>query len=296
MGKGARHTGALALLSAAGGVCLAALTATASPGLIMRLGAFVGAGVAAESPALAAAPTTSPEAPKPPAFRVTATSNITFVRAQERTFRVYRKAPEGEGTWPGVVLLHDGWGLTPALQRSIDALAAQGFIVMALEMNKGKAANDPDRAREFGLLLDVDSVSEEAGALLHHLKYLPEVGDHRVGLVGFGSGAKVALRTAMRTDEISGLVVVYPTETPAADALRRIACPIQAVYGGNDAVVPREKVEAFRTALIEAGRNADVQVYEKAGHAFMNEGDPGHDAGAAADAWSLIAAFLRSHL
>jgi carboxymethylenebutenolidase len=283
------------MLSAAGGLCLAALTASLSPGLIMRLGAFVGAGVAAETPALAHPGAQSGES-KPPAFRTMATGNISQIKIEDREIWVYRKAPEGEGTWPAVLILHDGWGLTQPLQRSIDALAAQGFVVMALEMNNRKVATEPDKARELSLLMDVEAASESASLLLHHLKYLREVGDHRVGLVGFGSGAKVALRTAMRTDEMSGLVVVYPPDPPQADALRRIPCPILAVYGGNDAVMPREKVESFRTALMEAGRNADVHVYEQAGHAFMNEADKNHDPGAAADAWSLMTAFLRSHL
>lgn len=286
-------SGAFTMLCAAGGVLLGAITASVSPGFIMSMGAFVGAGVAAESEALARP--RLPEAGKP-VMRTMSAGNLTMLKLEGRDIWFYRKAPTGEGTWPGVLVLHDGWGLTQALQRSVDALAERGFVVMALDLNNRKVAMDPEKAREMGVLLDVDSAAETAGVLLHHLKFLPEVGDHRVGFVGFGTGAMVALRAAMRTDEMSGVVVAYPPDPPGAEPLRRIPCPLLAFYGGEDAIVPRERVEAFRTALIEAGRNAEVQVYEKAGHAFMNQADPHHDADAAADAWSLMAAFLRSHL
>jgi carboxymethylenebutenolidase len=291
----ARRTGSLAILSAAGGLCLAAMTASVSPGLIMRLGAFAGAGVAAETPVLAQAAQEPPRA-KDPVYRTMAAFNVSQLKLDGVEIWYYRKAPSGEGTWPALIVLHDGWGLTVPLQRALDALADQGFVVYAMDFNNRRVATDPDKAREMALLQDAEAVSEKASALLHYVKFLPEVGDHRVGLIGFDTGATAALRTAMRTDEVSALAVVYPPDPPPADALRRIPCPVLAIYGANDTVMPKAKVDAFQTALQEAGRTAEVKVYDGAGHGFMSPSDPGHDAAAAGDAWGLVGAFFRSHL
>ena len=127
MRRGSRRTGALAILSAAGGVSLAAMTATVSPGLIVQLGAFAGAGVAAETPVLAQ-PRQDQGKGKEPAYRSMSAANVSRLKLDDAEFWYYRKAPAGEGTWPGVLVLHDGWGLTVPLERAIDTARAAPVI------------------------------------------------------------------------------------------------------------------------------------------------------------------------
>jgi carboxymethylenebutenolidase len=300
-GRRPRRAGALAMLSAAVGIGLGSIAASLSPGMVAWLGTALGAEILYDSSALAqqtsdaSAQEGQPEPPAP-GMRTMSAGNLTRFKAGEQEVSVYRRAPAGEGTWPGLVVLHDGWGLTPRFQNELGRLADQGFVVLALDMNRGKVARDADKGREMGVLVDQAGSAEQAMALVHHLKYQPEVGDHRVGILGFGVGAAVALRAAMRSDETSAVAVFYPVADADPSALRRIACPVLAVFGGQDTVVTPARAEAMRAALREAGRTAELKIYDGASHGFMNPETSGHDAGTAQDAWSLAASFFRGIL
>ncbi len=300
-GRPPRRAGALAMLSAAVGIGLGSIAASLSPGMVAWLGTALGAELLYDSSALAqqipdaSAQEGQSEAPAPP-MRTMAAGGLTRVKAGDQEISVFRRAPAGEGTWPGLVVLHDGWGLTRPFQDALGRLADQGFIVLALDMNRGKVARDADKGREMSILVDQAAAADQAMALVHHLKYLNEVGDHRVGILGFGVGASVALRAAMRSDETSAVALFYPTADADPSSLRRIACPMLAVFGRKDTVVTPARAEAMRAALQEAGRTAEIKIYDGAGHGFMNSEAPGHDAGMAQDAWSLAASFLRGIL
>lgn len=268
---------------------LATLAASLSPALIMKSGAVLGTGVVAEMGAAVAAPrqqaTRSGDAVKVPQLNI-----------GEMLFPVYSKAPEGGGFWPGVVLVHDEWGLSHDFIRMADALAAQGFAVFAPEINGGKIARDADKARELGVLMDRETAAARVAALVEYVKSESVVGDHRVAIVGLGAGGEVAWQAAMRSPEASGLVVAGAAPVTDTEALRRIACPILALFGGQDAASPAGKVKAFETAAGAANRTLEVKVYEEAGRSFMTEGTPAFNASASGDAWSLIVSFLQARL
>lgn len=219
--------------------------------------------------------------------------------------KVVLAVPEGAGPWPGVVLVHEIFGLDEQNLRHAERLAAAGYLVAApnlfghanrlrclvqtfsaLRAGQGRAFDDLETAR--GLLAADDRCT---GA---------------VGVIGFCVGGGFALLLSTRGYAASSVNYGPPPDDLAAAV--RDACPIVASYGGQDRGMPGVAAR-LETALTEAGVPHDVKEYPTAGHAFLNEKDVplgmrpfarvrgvGPDPESAADAWARIEAFFETHL
>lgn len=217
----------------------------------------------------------------------------------------YVALPGVEEPRPGVVVMHEIFGLNDDIRRAADRVAAMGYVAVAPDLVGGgrlvciaRAMRDLRRGR--GPLLDA------AEAVVRWAGSRPEVVEHRIGVIGFCMGGSVAFLLG-----VSGTVrVTAPNygEPP----LERLAgsCPVVASYGGRDRLFGKYGDQVER-ALTEAGVPHDVKTYPEAGHSFMNDaeghrfskaliGRPlmavGYVPDAAADAWRRIEAFFGEHL
>lgn len=285
-GHGARRRGRMAvtiLFAAAGGILLGTVAASVSPSLVLDSAELlVGARPVQAAPAGAS--------------RTGHVEGLLMQSLDDRQVAYYMAKPEGEGTWPGLVLAHEGWGLDGKFKAVADRLASEGFVVIAPDLNRGRIALDPDKAREFGVVLDENEATGSLDAVAGFLKYLPEVGNHRVGLVGFDIGGALALKAAMRSTDVSAVVIIYGPPVTDVDSLRRIGCPVLGVFGGDDALVPRASADKFRDALAAASRTAEVKIIDGVGHGFMSGRASGENVAASEEAWSTITGFLRELL
>lgn len=210
--------------------------------------------------------------------------------------------PVGEGPWPGVVVLHELFGLNDDIRQHADRLAAAGYVALApalfgswrcllatfraLNAGRGKAFDDIDAARR-ALAAREDCTG-------------------RVGVLGFCMGGGFALACAAR-----GFDAAAPNYAPLpkdVDAALRGACPVVASYGAKDRLLPRGSAAKLEAALERSGVEHDLRIYEDAGHSFLNRHDlgpggallrvagVGYDAPTAEDAWARILRFFSVHL
>ncbi|HZI94047.1 MAG TPA: dienelactone hydrolase family protein [Patescibacteria group bacterium] len=232
----------------------------------------------------------------PTAMRSAPTQGLAHIQAGERAVDVYQKKPKGEGTWPGVVMLHDSMGMSRQAMDMVERLSAEGFVVYAPDLYGGRYALDADKGRELSVLMNEEEALLSIEALVAHVRSLPEVGDHRVGVVGFDMGGALALKVAMGSQDLSALAVADTRPKVDADGLRRIGCPILALFAGNDEKIPPADIAGFRAALSAAGRTADLKIFDGVGHGFMKHGDPSYKAEDAGAAWARIVAFFKENL
>ena len=207
------------------------------------------------------------------------------------------------GSGPGLVLLHEIFGVNDYVRDSARRLAELGYVVLAPDLfwrtQPGLELAHDDDGLAAGMAaagaLDVDAAVGDAIAAVALLRSMPEVQDARAGVIGFCLGGTLAYLVAVHgTPDVA--VVYYGSGIPAAlDAAAQITCPAIMHWGGADPYIPREQVDAV--AAMAAGRdNIECHVHEGAGHAFDNHRARFHMPETRAAAWELTRAFLAREL
>ena len=227
------------------------------------------------------------------------TSYVGYVAAPVRPDSVVEVmgAPGGSAL-PAVVLVHEWWGLNDNVKAAARRLAGEGFRVLAVDLYGGQTGETPDEAQALmgQTMDDGDAIDANLSMAYRFLKERYEA--PRVAVMGWCFGGRMALRAAvnMPTD-LDAAVIYYGHVSGFSDAqLRALDMPIYAFFGADDTSIPVSDVDAFRTTLDDLGKDATVEVYDGAGHAFANPSGQNYVAEAARDAWDKTTAFLKNHL
>lgn len=222
--------------------------------------------------------------------------------------------PEG-GRSPGVVMIHDVWGLSAHTRDYATRLANEGFAVLAIDLyRRARPAKIADPGAFMRALSDPQVLSD-LGEGARFLAALPE-SNGRVGVLGFCMGGMYALMAGCSDLGFSASVPFYgllshahgilhdpagldpaaKPRTPLAMA-SELRCPLLAFFGDQDTFIPLSDVQALERALTGARAGAEIVVVPGAGHAFMNDTRPdAYRPEAAADAWRRTVHFLRAQL
>jgi carboxymethylenebutenolidase len=180
----------------------------------------------------------------------------------------YLAVPGGpDGPWPGVVVIHESWGLNGDIRAHADRLAAAGYLALAPDLYRGRSFARCMREAIRQLHAGSGTAFDTIDAARSWLAARPDC-TGKVGVLGFCMGGGFALLCAPR-GEFSAASVNYG-EVPA-DAERVLAgsCPIVASYGARDPMgsgPPQRLAEALTVLNVPH----DVEVYRDAGHSFMS--------------------------
>jgi carboxymethylenebutenolidase len=210
------------------------------------------------------------------------------------------------GGGPGLLLIHEIFGVNEYIEDRARRLAELGYVVLAPDLfwrtRPGLALAHDDEALAEGLAamqeLDVEHAVQDAIVALAAQRKLPEVvaAGGWAGVIGFCLGGTLAFQVAAHADP-DVAVCYYGSGIPGAlDAADAITCPTLMHWGGDDQYTPREQIDAV--AAMAAGREQfECHIHEGAGHAFDNSFAPRFsDPDAAARAWTLTTAFLERTL
>lgn len=214
--------------------------------------------------------------------------------------------PVGAGPWPGVVMVHELFGIDAVLRRQAERLASAGYLVYAPDL--------------FGAGLRIRcirnvfrSLAARSGAPFELIETCRQrvladpANSGKAGVIGFCMGGAFALVLAARGFDASS--VNYGMLPRDLDEVLEGACPVVASYGGRDTQLAKE-VPRLEAALTQRNIPHDVEVYPTAGHSFLNDAPNGPvvlrpllkiahvgpDPVAAAGAWLRIEEFFALHL
>jgi carboxymethylenebutenolidase len=230
--------------------------------------------------------------------------------------RFHRPDPDEEGSYPGLVLIHDVWGLSPHSRALGEDFAAEGFGV--LEINLYRALDGPpteDPGAFIRSLSDPDVLSDlELGA--DWLANQPICHDRKIGVVGVCMGGTFAFLAASQSDRFSAAAPFYGILSYESGMLAepsgrnherkphspiesggRLRMPLRASFGCDDEFVPSADVDALEAALATSGMAFTIDRYNGAGHAFLNKTrPPAFRAEASEQAWARVIAFFQAEL
>ncbi|HEY9183448.1 MAG TPA: dienelactone hydrolase family protein, partial [Gammaproteobacteria bacterium] len=198
---------------------------------------------------------------------------------------------------PGVIVIHEGWGLDDNIKAMTRRLASEGYVALAVDLYGGQTADTPERAQELMIaLLNEPEVARrnlsQAYDYLDKYAFAP-----RIASIGWDLGGSWALQTALLFPDMLDAVVMYYGQVDTnSDRLATLEMPLLGFFGGEDASIPIRDVQAFRTTLGQLGKNAEVLIVPGVGHAFANPSGGSFDQRAADEAWAKTLAFLEHNL
>lgn len=221
------------------------------------------------------------------------------------SLRAHVAVPSGSVPVPGVVVLHEMFGLTPEMRAHADRLAGAGYLAAAPDLyswgNTARCIASTMLAMQRGTGRALEDIEATRAFVAGH-----ERCTGTVGVVGFCMGGGLALVSAPRGGFAAAAPNYGMVPRHAESALEGI-CPVVASYGADDWMV-RGHPERLERALDTLGVPHEVKVYPGATHGFMNR-HPGtvgqlserllrlrFDPDQAEDAWSRILGFFAEHL
>ena len=207
----------------------------------------------------------------------------------------YLARPEAAGSFPGLVVLQEWWGLEPHMEDVCRRFAGEGFAAIAPDLYHGAVTNDPAEAGRLMGRLNMEAAVREIVAGAAHLRR-QRFCNGSIGVVGFCLGGGISLLTSLRGAGMKACVVYYGGNPDPLDQVKNLECPMLGLYGEEDTGVPVSAVRALEAGLKEAGKEHEIHIYPGAPHAFFCDTRPSYRKEAAEDSWRRTLAFFRDKL
>lgn len=205
--------------------------------------------------------------------------------------------PQGPGPHPGLVVIHEWWGLNDWIKQEAAGYAAKGYVTLAVDLYHGKVADNPETAHELMRGLPQDQGVRDLAAGAKFLESRKDVHRDRIGAVGWCMGGGYALQLAIAVPNLKAVAVNYGALATDKSDLAKIHAAVLGNFGGKDQGIPPEAVHAFQASMQSLGKPVDVKIYPDAGHAFENPNNKtGFRPEDAGDALSRIDRFLADKL
>lgn len=218
------------------------------------------------------------------------TENVVYFENYEG----YLVRPETDGDYPGIVMIHEVWGINDNIKQMAEKLASHGYIVLAVNLYGVPAATTIDEGRQL-----MSSYQPEKGIenMNGAVNYLVE-NQHAlsIGSIGWCFGGGESLNLALNNDMMDATVIYYGRLTSDTARLSSISWPVLGIFGGLDQGITVDSVRQFESALNELGITNEIYIYENANHAFANPSGDRYSPEDAQDAWEKTLAFFEKHL
>jgi dienelactone hydrolase len=206
------------------------------------------------------------------------------------------------GRRPGILVVHEWWGLNEYARRRADMLARLGYLAFAVDMyGKGKTTQHPEEARAWATEVrkNVDAWRRRGQKGLEILRSQELVDPERVAAIGYCFGGSTVLQLAFVNAPLRG-VVSFHGALPEHDGKTKIRPRILVCHGADDNFIPEDVIAKFRKGLDAVGADWQMVSYGGARHSFTNpdadkSGVEGLRYHAKADqrSWKLLQSFLQ---
>jgi carboxymethylenebutenolidase len=205
--------------------------------------------------------------------------------------------PNGDGPFPGVIVIQEWWGLNDNIKDIAQRFAGEGFAALAPDLYHGKVAAEPDEAMKAMMATDMNRASKELTKAADYLASQPYTQGRGIGATGFCMGGGLALTLACDSAHIKAVAPFYGANPSPIEKVENIQGPLFVSYAEHDDWVGPAVREALEGALQRFDKQHEIKVYPGTQHAFFNDTRPdAYNEAAAKDAWGKMLELFRANL
>jgi len=209
----------------------------------------------------------------------------------------YLAQPKEPGTYPGIILIHEWWGLNDNIRTFADSFAEQGYVALAVDLYNGEVTTEPSQARVLATSVrgDMDGAFANLNGAVTYLKTQPNVQTDKLASIGWCFGGGWSYQMAKNDLGVASSVIYYGQFNPADD-LSIMRATIMGHFGEDDASIKVDNVKEFQATLQTLSGEHQIFIYPNSGHAFANEDNPAYVEESANLAWERTLTFLNEEL
>jgi len=204
----------------------------------------------------------------------------------------YVASPDRAGPHPGVVVIHEAYGLNDNIKDIARRFAEAGFVALAVDLFAGRN-RAVCLARYMGgmLLGSVNRLGiDDLKAALTYLAKDRTVDANRLGAIGFCMGGGFAIAWACTESRLKAIAPFYAANPRALDVVSRRLCPVVGSYPEKDFTASAGR--ALEQALDQNQITHDIKIYPNSRHSFFNDQSRSYDKAAAEDSWARVMKFF----
>lgn len=179
-----------------------------------------------------------------------------------------------KGKRPGILVVHEWWGLNDYARKRARKLAELGYTALAVDMyGDGKQAAHPEDAKAFSseLMKNFDVTKARFIAAMNFLKQQPSVDPRRLAAIGYCMGGTIVLNMAAQGIDLNGVASFHGSLGAVKPAKRGdIKAKILVLHGSADKLVTPEQIDTFKEQMKAAGADLRFISYPGAEHSFTN--------------------------
>jgi carboxymethylenebutenolidase len=223
-------------------------------------------------------------------------STVSVPRTDGRgTMESFFVRPEGEGPFPGLLVIHEAFGLNDNIRAIAKQFAQQGYAALAVDLFSNRNRVICMLQAFHGMLfrpLNNPMLSDLQSALAF-LQKQPGVDPKRIGAVGFCMGGGYALQLAVTEQGMKVASAFYGVAPKPLEAFAR-SCPIVGSYPEKDFTVAGAR--ELDAVLEKNDIPHDIKFYPNTQHAFFSQQRTPFEVEASKDAWQRMLSFFQEHL
>ena len=227
------------------------------------------------------------------------------------SLQAYVAQPARSGTYPGIVVLMEAYGITGHIRGVCERFAKLGFVAVAPDIFHGEVYSYADVDKVMAKIPGIKDgrVMDEIGATLDWLEAQDNVRKGYNGIIGFCMGGRLSFLAACRhAERLKAAVCFYGSgiapegatdrfgRTPPIGEAEKIRAPLFLGYGADDQGITAAEHARIVQTLSATKKRYTLAVYPGAGHAFLCEERANYAPRAADLAWYECTDFLAAQL